>query len=216
MPSKKTLPQFPTTAAETQFWTQGRDYVAGLDEAGRGTWAGPVVAAAVILPQSPAQLVALDGVRDSKKLSAARREHFSVKILATAIAVATGRAEAAEIDQIGIVPATRLAMRRALQALHTAPHALVIDALRLPTVALPQDAFPYADARSLTVASAGIIAKVWRDRWMVTVAEPRFPGYGFAQHKGYGTKQHRAALEDLGICAIHRRSFKPIAKLMSE
>jgi len=216
MSSKKSKPSPPTTAAEAQFWVQGLPYIAGLDEAGRGAWAGPVYAAAVILSQSRTELAHLAGVRDSKTLSAAQRERLSAHIRAVAIAVATGRAEAVEIDMLGIVPATQLAMRRALRALSTVPNALVIDALRLPTVDLPQDAFPHADARSLSVASAGIIAKVARDRWMCAVAAQHFPGYHFAQHKGYGTKKHRAALDRLGICAIHRRSFRPIAERVSE
>ena len=131
-----------------------------------------------------------------------------------ALAVGVGRGEQAEIDALGIVPATRLAMRRALDALSVAPEALVIDALTLPDVDLPQDAFPYADARSLSVAAAGIVAKVSRDRWMVEVADVMFPGYGFAQHKGYGTRQHREALDRLGVCDIHRTSFRPIAERM--
>ena len=216
MPAQKTKYSLPTTVAEAQFWTRGLPHVAGLDEAGRGAWAGPVYAAAVILPQSATALARLNGVRDSKTLSAAQRERLNHDIRGVALAVATGYAEAAEIDHLGIVPATRLAMRRALHALTLTPDALIIDALRLPTVDLPQDAFPHADARSLSVASAGIIAKVARDHWMCTVAEPHFPGYHFAQHKGYGTQQHRAALETLGIAAIHRRSFRPIAERVSQ
>ena len=121
-------------------------------------------------------------------------ERLAARVLDVALAVGVGRGEQQEIDALGIVPTTRLAMQRALAALSVAPEALVIDALRLPGVDLPQDAFPYADARSLSVAAASIIAKVTRDRWMVEVAETAFPGYGFAQHKGYGTQQHQAAL----------------------
>jgi len=182
-----------------------------VDEAGRGCWAGPVFAAAVILPPAPAAWEALAGVRDSKRLSARQREAQFVHIAATALAVGVGRAEAAEIDALGIVPATRLAMRRALAQLAPPAEALVIDALRLPEVALPQQAFPYADARSLSVAAAGIVAKVSRDRWMRECAALDFPGYGFAQHKGYGTPQHREALEMLGVCPLHRRTFRPVA-----
>jgi ribonuclease HII len=165
----------------------------------------------VVLPRDGAVLAALDGVRDSKQLSPSRREVLKRAIEAVALAVGVGRGERTEIDALGIVPATRLAMQRALQALAVAPQALVIDALTLPDVALPQDAFPYADARSLSVAAAGIVAKVSRDRWMVDVADVAHPGYGFAQHKGYGTRQHRVALDRLGVCAIHRTSFRPIA-----
>ena len=189
--------------------------VAGLDEAGRGAWAGPVVAAAVILPRGDGVHAALAGVRDSKQVSPATRERLSARIVDVALAVGVGRGEQPEIDALGIVPATRLAMQRALEALSVAPEALVIDALRLPGVDLPQDVFPYADARSLSVAAASIIAKVSRDRWMVEVAEVDFPGYGFAQHKGYGTRQHQTALNHLGVCSLHRLTFRPVAARLS-
>ncbi len=205
----------PTTAAEEAFWREGLSIVAGLDEAGRGPWAGPVCAAAVVLPRDPARLAALEGIRDSKTLSLQQRERFFDLIARTALATGAAFATAAEIDAVGIVPATRLAMRRALAALPIRPQALILDALRLPQVDLPQNAFPRADATSLTVAAAGIVAKVTRDRWMVATAEHRFPGYGFAQHKGYGTAQHQEALDRLGICAIHRRSFRPISARQS-
>jgi len=205
----------PTLEAEARFWARGMQRVAGLDEAGRGAWAGPVVAAAVILPCGDGVRAALDGVRDSKQMSPRSRETLAARTLDVALAVGVGRAEQQEIDALGIVPATRLAMQRALAALSLAPEALVIDALRLPGVNLPQDAFPYADARSLSVAAASIIAKVTRDHWMADVAEVDFPGYGFAQHKGYGTRQHREALNRLGICPLHRLTFRPIAIRLS-
>ncbi len=205
----------PTLEAEERFWRRGIQRVAGLDEAGRGAWAGPVVAAAVILPCGDGMVAMLDGVRDSKQVSPAARKRLAARICDVALAVGVGRGEQQEIDVLGIVPATRLAMRRALAALSVAPEALVIDALRLPGVDLPQDVFPYADARSLSVAAASIIAKVTRDRWMADVAEVDFPGYGFAQHKGYGTKQHQAALNRLGVCPIHRLTFRPIARCLS-
>jgi ribonuclease HII len=107
-------------------------------------------------------------------------------------------------------------MTRALDAMDLAPEALILDALTLPDVALPQRGFPRADAHSLSVAAASIVAKVSRDRWMVDTAEVDHPGYGFARHKGYGTRQHRAALQQLGVCAIHRRSFKPVAARLAE
>ncbi|MBN2001709.1 MAG: ribonuclease HII [Anaerolineae bacterium] len=201
----------PTLEAEARFWTRGLRRVAGLDEAGRGAWAGPVVAAAVILPLGDDVCAALAGVRDSKQLSAAVRERLAARVLDVALAVGVGRGGQQEIDALGIVPVTRLAMQRALAALTVAPEALVIDALRLPGVDLPQDAFPYADARSLSVAAASIIAKVTRDRWMTDVAEADFPGYGFARHKGYGTQQHREALDRLGVCPLHRLTFRPVA-----
>jgi len=205
----------PSLEAESRFWTQGLRYVAGVHEVGRGPWAGPVFAAAVVLPATPDGCAALAGVRDSKMLSALQRERLTLAILATAVAAAVGRAEAGEIDAVGIVPATRLAMQRALAALVVAPEALIIDALTLPGIPLPQDAFPCADARSLSVAAASILAKTRRDAWMATVAEAQFPGYGFAQHKGYGTRQHQAALARQGVTPLHRRSFRPIAERLA-
>ncbi len=202
----------PTTEAESRFWKAGFKYVAGLDEAGRGAWAGPVYAAAVILPQT---LTRLDGVRDSKKLTPRQREVIFGRILDVAVAVGVGYAEAQEIDAHGIVPATRFAMGRALDALSVAAQALVIDYLRLPEVNLPQHAFPYADAHSLAVAAAGIVAKVERDHWMMEVAADTYAEYGFAQHKGYGTQQHREALSKLGVTPIHRRSFRPVASVVN-
>ncbi len=201
----------PTLEVEAQFWAAGLRHVAGLDEAGRGAWAGPVYAGAVILPSTGGAPAALAGVRDSKQLSPRQREAQFQAIAEMAVAVGVGRATAAEIDALGIVPATRLAMRRALAALLPPAHALVIDALPLPEVALPQRSFPFADALSLSVAAASIVAKVSRDRWMAEQAEIAFPGYGFAQHKGYGTPQHRVALDRLGVSALHRRTFRPVA-----
>jgi ribonuclease HII len=202
----------PTREAEAAFWQQGLTVVAGLDEAGRGPWAGPVCAAAVVLPRDFARPEDLADARDSKILSPRRRECLFEEITRMALGVGSAFAEAEEIDALGIVPATRLAMRRALDALDISVQALILDAITLPAVDLPQHAFPRADATSLAVAAAGIVAKVTRDRWMVEVAEPRFPGYGFAQHKGYGTRQHQAALDCLGVCALHRRSFAPVAR----
>lgn len=210
-------PVFPTLEVEQSFWDQGFRRVAGLDEVGRGPWAGPVTAAAVVLPVDSVRLGALEAVRDSKALSASMRERLFDCIIEIATAVGIGSATAEEIDEVGIVPATRLAMRRALAQIdpggthHRSPEALILDALRLPEIALPQRAFPRADVRSLSVAAASIVAKVVRDRWMVETAEVAHPGYGFAQHKGYGTRQHREALDHLGVCPIHRRSFRPVA-----
>lgn len=206
----------PNTRTEMAFWNAGCRYVAGLDEAGRGPWAGPVYAASVVLPRTDDLPPRLEGVRDSKTLSERQRERLLDRIREVALAVGVGWTTAAEIDEIGIVPATHLAMTRALDAMDLAPEALILDALTLPDVALPQRGFPRADAHSLSVAAASIVAKVSRDRWMVDTAEVDHPGYGFARHKGYGTRQHRAALQQLGVCAIHRRSFKPVAARLAE
>jgi ribonuclease HII len=203
---------FPTSEHEAQFWAQGFHHIAGLDEAGRGPWAGPVFAGAVILPHAATRRMYLAGVQDSKRISRNRRETLARQILTTAIAVGVGHATVAEIDALGIVPSTRLAMERALASLSISPQALLIDALTLPKITLPQKAFPYADALSLAVASAGIIAKVARDAWMCDVAEDQYPGYGFARHKGYGTRLHQQTLDRLGVCELHRKSFRPIAE----
>lgn len=217
MSEQKKRPARPTTETEAALWSAGHRLVAGLDEAGRGAWAGPVYAAAVVLPRDVARLERLAEVRDSKRMTARQREEQFEVISRAVLALGVGWATAEEIDGLRIVAATRLAMRRAMAALQRAgrplrPHALIIDALALPEVPLPQRYFPYADATSLSVAAAGIVAKVSRDRWMAERAEIDHPGYGFAQHKGYGTPQHREAVDRLGPCAIHRKSFAPIAQ----
>jgi ribonuclease HII len=212
---KRSGPAYPTLNSEGALWEEGRTLVAGLDEAGRGPWAGPVYAAAVILHADKASLTALSTVRDSKTLSAGQRARCFDAIIETARAFGVGIGAVEEIDTLGIVPATRLAMQRALEALSVWPEVLILDAIRLPAVPLPQQAFPRADVTCLSVAAAGIVAKVSRDRWMEEIAEVAFPGYGFAQHKGYGTRMHAAALDRMGICPLHRRSFAPIAARVS-
>ncbi len=206
----------PTLEHEGRFWTQGYQAVAGLDEAGRGAWAGPVYAGAVIFDPEATDWANLAGVGDSKQLSPSQRETALEIIQTQAAAWAAGWASAAEIDAVGIVPATRLAMRRALEYLSPHPDALLIDALILPEIPLPQHGFPFADQLSLTVAAASIVAKVSRDRWMCEQAEVHFAGYGFGQHKGYGTRLHQEALAKQGPCAIHRRTFAPIAAYLCD
>lgn len=187
----------------------GARCVAGIDEAGRGALAGPVFAAAVALPlDDPLLLDALAGVRDSKLLSAAARERLYPIIRARALAFGIGQASAATIDRFGILPATRLAMANAAQALSPAAAALLIDGpIRLAAVPLPQRAVIRGDQQSVSIAAASILAKVSRDRAMIALDE-RFPGYGFAQHKGYGTAAHRRALAALGPCPEHRLTFR--------
>jgi len=197
---------------ERALMRQGHALVAGIDEAGRGAWAGPVVAAAVILPRGAMRLAALRGVRDSKLLTPLQRAALFDGIHQAALAVGIGVASHAEIDDIGIVPATRLAMRRAVERLSPAPDALLIDALKLPDVPLPQRVLFHADALCLSVAAASIIAKVTRDRLM-TDLDVQYPGYSFARHKGYGTQLHRQALAKWGPCAIHRMTFEPVRVL---
>jgi ribonuclease HII len=203
----------PTLRFERMFWARGFARVAGLDEVGRGAWAGPVVAGAIILPRLGRVPSELDRVRDSKLLSSSQREKLIEPIHACAHAYALGAASRAEIDEVGIVPATKLAMKRALAALSTAPSALLIDALTLPDLALPQRGIIHGDQLSLSIACASILAKVARDRLMVEL-EGELPGYAFARHKGYGTAQHRAALEKLGASPAHRVSFAPIKNFL--
>lgn len=200
----------PTTEYELALHRRGLLAPAGIDEAGRGCWAGPVVAAAVMLPPALIRRPALlAGVDDSKQLSAAERERLYGLICLQAAGVGVGIVPAYLIDAYGIVPATRLAMTVALLALPAQPDALLIDALALPDLALPQEALIKGDARSLSIAAASVIAKVTRDRLMRT-AHLAFPAYGFASHKGYGTAEHQRALASHGLCALHRRTFKPL------
>jgi ribonuclease HII len=207
------IPLSPDLKFETPLWQNGILVVAGLDEAGRGAWAGPVSAAAVILPADLDVLQRLAGVRDSKQMSAAARADWAEKIREQALSWGVGFATHAEIDQRGIVPATRLAMTRALEQLSPAPGHLLIDALRLPGIQIAQTALIKGDARSLSIAAASVLAKTARDALLVEM-EALYPGYGFARHKGYGTAAHQTALDRLGPCALHRMSFAPLARLI--
>ena len=199
----------PDMRQERSLIRQGYALVAGVDEAGRGAWAGPVVAAAVILPRLAKRCPALRGVRDSKLLSPAQRQALFEQIRRAALAVGVGMASHAEIDELGIVPATRMAMVQAVQSLAPAPEALVIDAVRLPELPLPQRVLFHADTLCLSVAAASIIAKVTRDRLMVDL-DRQYPGYAFSRHKGYGTALHRLALAQLGPSVVHRLTFEPV------
>lgn len=206
-------------AHEQALWTQGVRLIAGVDEAGRGAWAGPVAAGAVCLPpERAADLPALlEGVYDSKQMSARARSALVSRIQATALAWAVGSAAADEIDALGIVPATRLAMERALvvvrQTLQPAPlDYLLIDSIRWTNTATPFTALIKGDSLSLSIAAASILAKVARDAWMVEYDE-LYPGYGFALHKGYGVPLHQAALRERGASPIHRLTFAPLRQL---
>lgn len=203
-------------ALETDLWQAGYHLVAGADEVGRGAWAGPVVAAAVILPPDPARLAPLLGsVDDSKKLTPRVRERLFATIQACALAVGVGRASATEIDVLGIAAANRLALRRAVASLVVRPEFLLLDFFTLPDLPFAQRGVPHGDACSLTIAAASIIAKVTRDAWMVA-QDVLYPGYGFARHKGYGTAMHQMMLDQLGPCPLHRRSFAPVAAAVGE
>ena len=204
------LPPAPDLTLEQALWHQGILCVAGLDEAGRGALAGPVYAAGVVLPPDSDGIAQdLEGVRDSKQLSPQQRERLAPIIQSQALAWSVGWAEAAEIDQLGIAPATRLAFCRALEGLRIPAEHLLMDYFRLPEVELAQTALVKGDQRSLSIACASILAKTVRDACM-REEEVQFPGYGFAQNKGYGTAKHRAALDALGPCLLHRRSFNLI------
>ena len=203
---------FPDLSHEFLLWQKGISLIAGLDEAGRGAWAGPVSAAAVILSPAPDLVERLKGVRDSKQMTARQRTFWAGRIREVALAWGMGFASCQETDAAGILPATRLAMQRALDQLELAPEYLLLDAVRLPAVDLPQTALIKGDCKVLSIAAASVLAKTERDRLMLSL-DNDFPGYGFARHKGYGTAVHRAALESLGPCAQHRMSFKPLAGL---
>jgi ribonuclease HII len=200
----------PTTEHEQNLRQRGLVALAGIDEAGRGCWAGPVVAAAVVLaPEVLSRPDLLAGVDDSKQLSPATRERLFTHIHAHALGVGVGVVPAYLIDAYGIVPATRLAMTCALLGLPCPVDALLIDALALPELSLPQEVLIKGDARCLSIAAASVVAKVTRDRLMQT-ADLACPGYGFAGHKGYGTAEHQRALAARGPCALHRLTFKPL------
>jgi ribonuclease HII len=203
----------PDLSRERKLWRSGVHRVAGLDEAGRGAWAGPLSAAAVILPFQPPPAIRarLIQVRDSKQMTAIARAAAAEQIRACAQAWSIGAASAAEVDRLGPVCATRLAMSRALAALSESPDHLLIDYLSLTESQLPQNAFPHGDACCLSIAAASVLAKVWRDGVMLDL-ERQFPGYGFAKHKGYGTRMHAEALDRLGICPEHRLSYAPIRR----
>lgn len=203
----------PDLAEENGLRACGYRRIAGVDEAGRGAWAGPVYAAAVVLPlERPDLPHLLADVRDSKRLSPLRREALYLLIREVALAVGVGWAEVTEIDALGILPATRWAMTRAVYHLSGPVDALLIDHVHLPDIPLPQRSLPRGDARCLSVAAASIVAKVERDRRMARL-DPEYPGYGFARHKGYGTPQHRQALQRLGPSPLHRRTWRPLARL---
>jgi ribonuclease HII len=206
----------PTLEHEAALYARGLHRIAGVDEAGRGCWAGPVVAAAVVLAPAVVQSpIGLPGVDDSKQLSAAQRAAAYTAVIAAADAVSVAAVPAFLIDAYGILPATRLAMTTAILGLSGGVDGLLIDAVTLPELALPQTALIKGDARCLSIAAASIIAKVTRDRLM-TAADRVFPRYGFALHKGYGTAVHQRALAAHGPSPLHRRTFKPILMLEEE
>ena len=196
---------------EDELRSQGYRLIAGVDEVGRGAIAGPVAAGAVILP-CDGDVSWATKVKDSKQLSPSQRELLSPLICNNAVAVGVGFVPSEEVDTLGILEATRLAMAKAIQGLLCQPDFLLIDALRLPSVSKPQRSVIHGDQISVSIACASIVAKVARDQWMIAM-DREYPGYFLADHKGYGTKKHLLSLERLGPCALHRRSFAPIRRL---
>jgi ribonuclease HII len=194
---------------ETPLWEAGVERIAGVDEAGVGPLAGPVVAAAVILPRS----LRPRGLDDSKQLDQPARDRLAAEVKAGALAWGVGLATHLEVDALNVYQASLLAMRRAVESLSPSPQHLLVDARRVPGVPWPQQGIVKGDARSLSIAAASVIAKTTRDAMMVE-AEARFPGYGFARHKGYGAPEHLEALRRLGPCELHRRSFAPVREAL--
>ncbi len=215
--ARRRLPAAPNYYFERQAWAAGMRLVAGVDEAGRGAWAGPIVAAAVTLPYAPAErqklsaAIAQRGVRvdDSKQLSAAEREQVVDVLLASNATVAVAIASVDEIDERGIGYVNAALLRAAVMNLRPLPDFILSDAFALPDYGRNQRAIVKGDRRSRTIALASCVAKVTRDRLMIAL-DREHPGYGFARHKGYGTAAHREALGVLGVSPVHRRSFAPI------
>ncbi len=202
------MPSNPDLFHEKKLW-QTYKYIAGLDEAGRGALAGPVCVGAVILPADRPRLAStLSGVRDSKQLTPARRRELAPRIQSAAHTWGVGFASAAEIDELGIVPATRLAASRALEAFSIFPEFLLTDfRLELPELDISQAALVKGDQRSLSIAAASILAKTARDELM-TELDSQYPEYGFAKHKGYGTLFHRKAISQFNFSPVHRKTFQ--------
>lgn len=205
------IPDHPDLSFEDTLWQSGLTHVAGIDEAGRGALAGPVAVGAVILPSHLSNLMQLlSGVRDSKQMRPRQRTEWAEIIKQTATTWAVAYSTAQEIDTLGIAASVRLAARRAVESLSPLPQHLLIDYMRLPQIKLPQTPLVKGDARVLSIACASVLAKTARDELMCAFEDNGFAGYGFAQHKGYGTRQHLAALQSLGACPQHRKSFRPI------
>jgi ribonuclease HII len=209
MTGLENMPDFPDLEIEKNLWKKKIPFIAGIDEAGRGAWAGPVTAAAVILPVDPGVIHALYGVRDSKQMTSKQRFFWKDAIKAIAVNWAIGWGTVEEIDHFGILNTTYLAMERALQNLQITPLHLLIDAVRLKNTDIPQTNLIKGDVHVLSISAASVLAKTARDEWMIQF-EHTFPKYGFSRHKGYGTAMHRDALARYGPCGIHRRSYLPV------
>jgi ribonuclease HII len=200
--TRRTQTQVPTLDFERKYWDEGAELVAGVDEAGRGPLAGPVVAAAVVFPPN----VYIDGVNDSKRLSEKRREVLFHQIYEQAVSVGVGVVSHEVIDQINIFQASILAMRKAVDRLSVIPQVILADGISFTHDSLRYQNIVHGDSQSFAIAAASIVAKVTRDHLMREFHEV-FPAYGFDRHKGYGTARHFDAIRQFGLCAIHRRSF---------
>lgn len=208
--------ELPSGACDLLFFERsahqgGAFRIAGLDEAGRGPLAGPVVAAAVVFPEG----LLIPGVKDSKQLSEDRREQLYTEITTAAVAYGIGIVDERTIDEVNILQATIIAMERALNCITPLPDHLLLDALTLPRISIPQKAIIKGDCLSHSIAAASILAKVTRDRIMRDL-HARYPQYNFQKHKGYGTKEHLELLRLHGPCDVHRKSFQPIAGMLRE
>lgn len=188
---------------ELAYQQSGYKQIAGIDEAGRGALAGPVIAAAVILPVD----CTLDGLNDSKQLSPKQRDQLCEDIRRVAVSIGVGSVDNQEIDRLNILNASLLAMQKAVEKLTPQPDCLLVDGIYLPPVDIPGEAIPKGDSRSYSIAAASIIAKTTRDRFMIKLHHT-YPNYGFLKHKGYPTSQHRRAIAQFGASDIHRRTFK--------
>lgn len=199
----------PTRREEHKLFRQGYTRIAGVDEAGRGAWAGPIVAAAVILPRK----IRLPGVNDSKKLSARQRERLYVKITDSAVAWSTAVIAHTDIDRFGLGPINRLVLQQSVEHLQVTPEFVLIDSLKCAVGLLPCRSIIKGDAKVVSIAAASIVAKVTRDRLMCDYHR-RYPLYNFHQHKGYGTASHREKIRQHGLSPLHRRSFEPMKSMV--
>jgi len=200
----------PTFLEEQKLWNSGYKFIAGLDEVGRGTIAGPVVTGIVVLPET------LSGewvshINDSKRMTPKRRQYVLGHLQDSAIALQTGISSVEEVDQLGIVEAVQLAMKRSVCSIPITPQFLLMDAFELNGIDIPQKAIVKGDSLSMSIAAASILAKETRDSLMVALHE-KFPEYGFDSHKGYGTKKHIEALKLYGPCPLHRKTFRPVSE----
>ena len=199
----------PTLARESALWAKGIRHVAGLDEVGRGPLAGPVVAAAVVFSDD---MTDIDGLRDSKQMTARQRDRVAGVIRSTALAWGVGAASPREIDRMNILRATALAMRRALSLLSPSPDHVLVDGNPFPELRCEHEAIVKGDATCLSIAAASVIAKQSRDRLMVLLGS-RFPAFGWEQNMGYGTAEHIVAIDTNGVTPHHRRTFTPVSQL---